>query len=261
MKLTPWQKRGRVFLKRFMYSQLYLRDAFMQILGREKPLVKFKVEADPPSIYFNFELDPERVPHLAQELDLPFPLARIRCLEGEEPFYCITLNIYRVSGLVNGLRAEWSIYIEDDEGVPRYLVVDAQSDVRSLDSVHLLTDPGDVTHAHNAGSLDSTAVAEDGGRFESSLSPLDSGPLVAPHAEWIEANDYIYWLSGVCDRTFYDSGMARPRARLVETGNVKIADSTRWGAMALPEPRHVILYENAIEFAMSPWWNIDDVKA
>jgi hypothetical protein len=85
--------------------------------------------------------------------------------------------------------------------------------------------------------------------------------LITPHPEWVEANDYIYWLSGVCDRTFYDSGMARPRARLVEPGNVKIVDSTRWGAMALREPRHVIIYENAIEFAMSPWWNIDEIEA
>jgi len=28
----------------------------------------------------------------------------------------------------------------------------------------------------------------------------------------------------------------------------------------LPDPKHVILYENAIEFAMSPWWNLDDLR-
>lgn len=260
MKLRPAQRRFRVALKRFMYSQLYLRDVFLLMFGRAKPLVPFKVEATPPSVYFNFEIDPARVESLAAELDLPFPLARIRCLEGEEPFHCLTLNIYRVSGLVNGIRAEWSLYIEDPEGKPRYLVVEAQSDVGSLDSVNLLTKPKEVTHRDSDASLDSVAVADDGGRFASSCRARQSGRLVTIDPEWVEANDFIYWLSGVCDRTFYDSGMARPRARLVEPSNVTIEDTTRWGKMVHGDPKHVIVYENAIEFAMSPWWNLDDMK-
>ena len=260
MKLSTGQRRGRVALKRFLYSQLYLRDVFLLMFGRSKPLVPFKVEETPPSIYFNFELDPARVAGLQAELDLPFPLAPIRCIEGEDPFYCLTLNIYRVSGLVNGIRAEWSLYIEDAGGKPRYLVVEAQSDVGSLDSVNLLTKPGEVTHREVNGSLDSVAVDESGGRFMASCSSRSSGPLIQVAPEWVEANDYIYWLSGVCDRTFYDSGMARPTTRLVDPQNVKIEDTTRWSGMALPEPKHVIVYENAIEFAMSPWWNMDELR-
>ena len=129
MQLSPRQVRGRSALKRFMYSMLYMRDMFALAFGRAKPLVPFKVEADPPSIYLNWEIDPARVPELQAELDLPFPLAPIRCVAGEDPFYCLTLNIYRVSGLTNGIRAEWSFYIEDPEGTPRYMVVEAQSDV------------------------------------------------------------------------------------------------------------------------------------
>ena len=116
MKLLPRQRRLRVAIKRFLYSQLYLRDFFLLMFGRSKPLVQFKVEATPPSVYFNFELDPERVPGLQQEFDIPYPLAPIRCVAGEEPFYCLTLNIYRVSGWARGIRAEWSMYIEDPEG-------------------------------------------------------------------------------------------------------------------------------------------------
>jgi len=260
MKLSTWQRRGRVALKRFMYSQLYLRDVFLLMFGRSKPFVPFKVEATPPSVYFNFELDPSRVAGLRAELDLPFPLAPIRCVEGEDPFYCLTLNIYRVSGLVNGIRAEWSLYIEDPGGVPRYLVVEAQSDVGSLDSVNLFTKAVEVSHRETGGSLDSVAVAEDGGRFTSSCRSLSSGPLVQIAPEWIEANDYIYWLSGICDRTFYDSGMARPSTRLVDPENVTIQDTTGWGALTTGEPKHVIVYENAVEFAMSPWWNVEDLK-
>jgi hypothetical protein len=259
MKISPRQRRVRIALKRFLYSQLYLRDVFRLMFGWSKPLVQFKVESTPPSVYFNFELDPARVEGLQAELDLPFPLAPIRCLEDETPFHCLTLNIYRVSGLANGLRAEWSLYIEDPGGTTRYLVVEAQADGGSLDSVNLFTRPGEVTHHESDGPLESMVVAEDGGRFSSSCRDRLSGSRVRIASEWVEANDYIYWMNGVCDRTFYDSGLANPTARLVEPSNVTIEDSTRWGALAAAEPKHVIVFEDAIEFAMSPWWNMDEV--
>ncbi len=260
MKLSPRQRRGRVALKRFLYSQLYLRDMFLLMFGRSKPLVPFKVEATPPSVYFNFELDPAQVSGLQSELDLPFPLAPIRCVDGEDPFHCLTLNIYRVSGLVNGIRAEWSVYVKDAGGTPRYMILEAQADAGSLDSVNLITKAAEVTHRETEASLDSVAVDETGGRFKASCRSRLSGPLVQIAPEWVEANDYIYWLSGICDRTFYDSGMARPKARLVDLENVTIEDTTRWGAMTTRTPKHVIVYENAIEFAMSPWWNVEDLE-
>jgi hypothetical protein len=260
MKILPRQRRLRVAFKRFLYSQLYQRESFRLMFGRAKPLVQFKVEATPPSIYFNFELDPERVPALQTELDLPFPLAPIRCLEGDDPFHCLTLNIYRVSGLANGLRAEWSLYIEDHTGTPRYLVVDARADAPSIDSVNLITRRGEVTHVLNGDSLDSSVVDQDGGRFTSSCRDYASGPRVRVAPEWIEANDYIYWLNGICDRTFYDSGLANPKARLVDPSNVEIRDASRFAALVSNEPKHVVVFEDAIEFAMSPWWNLDEMK-
>jgi hypothetical protein len=260
MKLTSVQRRVRIAIKRLIYSQLYMRDAFFVMLGRTKPIVQFKVEATPPSIYFNFELAPHYVPKLGAELDLPFPLVPIRCLAGEEPFYCLTLNVYRVSGLVNGIRAEWSLYVEDGEGKPRYLVVEAQSDANSLDSVNLMTRAKEITHIETDEFLDSAVVAEDGGCFKSTCRSRASAEPVRVAPEWVAANDYIYWLSGVCDRTFYDSGMANPDARLIDPANVSIEDTTRWGKMVGPQPKHVIVYDNAIEFAISPWWNVEDLE-
>lgn len=256
MQLRPGQRRLRVAMKRFIYSQLYLRDSLRLMFGRAKPLVQFKVESTPPSIYFNFELDAARVPGLEKELDLPFPLAPIRCVQGEDPFHCLTLNVYRVSGLANGIRAEWSLYVEDPLGKPRYLVVEAAADAGSLDSVNLITRAGEVTHRLEDETLDSSVRAADGGRFVSTCNALGNGAPVRAAAEWIEANDYIYWLNGVCDRTFYDSGLANPNARLVAPENVSIDDTTRWGSLARRTPKHVIVFEDAIEFAMSPWWNL-----
>ena len=50
MQITKRQRRGRSLLKRILYSQLYVRDSFMIMLGRTKPLVRFTVEDDPPSL-------------------------------------------------------------------------------------------------------------------------------------------------------------------------------------------------------------------
>ncbi len=260
MKLLSRQRRVRVALKRFLYSQLYQRESFRLMFGRAKPLLPFKVEATPPSVYFNFEITPEHAASLQQDLALPFPLAPIRCLVGEDPFHCLTLNIYRVSGLATGMRAEWSVYIRDAEGKPRYLVVEAQSDNPSLDSVNLFTRGGDVSHCVNGDSVNSSVLAADGGRFTSSCRNPGGGPDAQAAPEWIEANDYIYWLNGICDRTFYDSGLANAKTRLVEPLNVQIEDSTRWGSLVSPAPKHVVIFENAIEFAISPWWNLDDMR-
>ena len=259
MPLTPFQRRLRRFVKRFVYSQLYLREALLIVLGRARPLVKFKVEAEPPSLYFNFELTPEAVATLERELELPHPLTPVRCLEGEEPFHCLTLNVYRVSGLANGMRAEWSLYVRDDSGVPRYLIVDAQADSGSMDPIHIVTRAGQVSHERSGELVSSAVVAADGGRFESWVRKPEGGERVRAAPEWIEANDRIYWRNGMCDRTFYDAGLANARLRRVEASDFRIADGTAWSVRVEPIPRHVIAFEDAIEFAMSPWWNLEEL--
>ncbi len=166
MKLTSGRLRVLRGVKKFLYSQLYMRDSLLIMFGKSKPLVCFKVEDSPPSVYWNFEIHPEKVEVLERELELPFELAKLRILEGEEPRYYLTLNLYRVSGLANGIRAEWSVYIEDPHNAkPRYLVVEALSDQRSIDSIDLLTKVGRVSHEVSGDSLESQAESARGGRF------------------------------------------------------------------------------------------------
>jgi hypothetical protein len=270
MKLTSGRLRVLRGIKKFLYSQLYLRDSLLIMFGKSRPLVCFKVEDTPPSVYWNFEILPEKVDVLERELELPFRMAKLRILEGEEPRYYLTLNLYRVSGLANGIRAEWSIYIEDPENAkPRFLVVEALSDQRSIDSVDLLTRVGQVTHQLSGDSLKSLAVSERGGRFACTCRVAkkakkadedDIGKPVRAAAEWVEANDFIYWLSGICDRTFYDAGLANARIRQLDPSEFSIEDDSFWGRLVDPTPRHMIVFDDAIEFAMSPWWNLGDMK-
>ena len=259
MTLTRTQRALRRVVKRFIYSQLYLREALYIVLGWSRPFIRFRVEATPPSLYFNFALTPEAANSLADELDLPHPLAPIRCIDGEEPFHCLTLNVYRVSGLVNGLRAEWSLYIrEPGSAKPRYLIVEARSDAGSMDPVAIVTRAGEVSHERTSEGLATEVVCEDGSRFRSLCKHPDEGESVRTADEWVEANDYIYWQNGICDRTFYDGALANARTSRLDAVGVEIDDATRWRQWIDPTPRHVIVFENAIEFAMSPWWNVDD---
>lgn len=259
MILTRTQRRLRTAVKRFIYSQLYLREALLIFFGRSKPFVRFKVEAEPPSVYFNFAIRPEHESSLAQELGLPFPLAPIRCLEGEEPFHCLTLNVYRVSGLANGIRAEWSFYVRDASGTPRYLIAEARANAGSMDPIQIISRKCAVSHAQDGEWLASDVTSEDGSRFRARIRRRPDAPAVRAAPAWIEANDYIYWLNGVCDRTFYDSGLANARATRLDPADVKVEDLSSWGRFIEPEPRHVIVFEGEIEFAMSPWWNIDEL--
>ena len=260
MTLTRVQRGLRRFVKRFIYSQLYVREALYIVLGMSRPFIRFRVEATPPSLYLNFALTPEAVERLPEALDLPHPLAPIRCSEGEPPFHGLTLNLYRVSGLVDGLRAEWSLYIrEPGSGKPRYLVVDARSSSASMDPVAIVTRAGEVSLALTSAGLASEVVCEDGTRFRSLCRDLTGGEPFRAAAEWVEANDYIYWRNGICDRTLYDGALANASTRSLDVTRVEIDDETRWRRWVDPVPRHVIVFDDALEFAVSPWWNVDEI--
>ena len=259
MKITKRQRQGRSALKRFLYSQLYLRDAFLIMLGRTKPLVRFTVEADPPSIYFNFAVRPDQLEAYERALDLPHPITPIACLDTDEPFHCLTLNVYRVSGLVNGIRAEWSAYIRDDQDVPRYLVVEPVCEKGSLDSVNLFTKAALCTYTEAGDRLAITVEGERNTRFTADLPRRVDGEPVTAAAQWISANDYIYWGNGVCDRTFYDAGLADARTVRLDPADVTLTNDTPWARFIDPRPRSIVAVDNEITFAISPWWNIDDL--
>ena len=60
----------------------------------------------------------------------------------------------------------------------------------------------------------------------------------------------------MCDRTFYDVGMANPTMRSVDPETVKVVDASEWVDFLEPVPRSTVVYEDAITFAISPWWNL-----
>jgi hypothetical protein len=260
MELAPnsrASRAGRRLLKRLMYSQLGMVEAFRILLGRAEPKAAFTVKADPASVYWNFLIREDQLPAFIDYIKLPegFEICPIQCLAGEAPGYILTLNVYEVSGLAVGVRAEWSTYILDHMGKPRYMVLEALSSTASLDSVDIITRKSQVEHSTVRGAQ--TLVKDlEGGQFESRYADKAVTGHASLAPQWLEANDYIYWRSGICDRTFYDSGLANPEAVLVEPASVEIANHTHWERFLEPLPRHVIQFNNAIDFVISPWENL-----
>jgi len=262
--LTARELRKRRILRRFLYSQLALRQGLLIALGRESPLVPFTVEADPPSVYWVFRLRDGIADSLPGRLGLPTgitPVA-VRVLPDDERQFLLTLNVYRVSGITNGMRAEWSIYVDDPHtGVPRYLVLDARSSTRSMDPVDVFTPASTVRHERDGRQL-TTTVGDRPGGFECRLTLPDAMsdlPSVSCAPEWVSANDNIYWSNGVCDRTFYDAGLAHPSMIRLGADDVSIDDGSRWADFIEPDPAHVLVYRQAIEFVVSPWDNIEQL--
>lgn len=251
---------GRSIMKRFMYSQLAILTGFKIAIGKDHPLIRFTVEADPPSIYWVFRIKSSEVEGLTQKLGIPsqFSLSPIKCLDTDEPVYLLTLNAYRVSGLANGIRAEWSIFVQDAENIPRYMIVDARSSTRSVDPVSIITPKTKVIHEKKGGEIH-TQIGEGENAFKSTITlPLIATP-VTTSADWVSANDHIFWGNGISDRTFYDAGLANAKQSRISIENCGIRDGSFWSQIVEPEPVHILFLENPIEFVISPWENIDRV--
>ena len=246
------------FIKRFIYSQLAVLDGFMIAIGRRKPKLEFSILGDPSSVYINFTVRPDMADEFAAYINLAegLTLTPIACVEGEEAVLTLTLNIYEVSGLVSGARAEWSTYITDPEGCPRYLVLEAQSNKGSMDPVNLVTRAGKVEHACLGSSLDSEITALDGKTFISKLHLDDAQPAVRAQPEWIAANDKIYWRNGVYDRAWYNGDMFNATIRSIPPRDANIHDETHWSRFVEPDPRHVLRYEGEMVLVVSPWYNV-----
>ena len=250
----------RRLVKALLYTPLALFNAFRIPFGKAQPSVEFTVEADPPSVYYNFRVKSDRLEEFKRYLALPdnLPLTPIRCVEGEEADFLLTLNVYRVSGITSGVRAEFSTYIADDAGIPRYMVVEARDHEGSMDPIDIFTKASPVQQERNGEAMTTLVESNDKGLFRARAAQavFDAASYVAIHGDWIAANDFIYWRNGVRDRCYYDAGMAKPQVRALDVEGVELTDATHWAQFLEPVPKHVLVYENAMHFMIVPWENL-----
>lgn len=249
---------GRRVLKRILYSLFTLRDAVLMLIGKAEPRLPFTVKAEPSSVYYNFAVKPAQADAFERYITLPpgFRLAPMRCLAGEEPRLLLTLNVYEVTGLTVGIRAEWSTYIYDEDGIGRYMVLEARSSEYSMDPVDIITKRGRVEHTMSDSDIRTVVASHHEQLFTCTLRMHDDQPLADIAPQWIAANDFIYWRNGFCDRTYYGETMVNASVRQASASDYDIEDATHWAPFIEAEPVHVLRYEGPLHFMITPWWGI-----
>ncbi len=232
------------------------------------PWLNFDVGENPNSIFINFEFTGEesRQAFTAQHLPEGFRLAPLRILDNEEPRYFLVLNVYQSSGgLVEGARAEWSVFVQDpDTQVPRFLVIQAAAETFSADSVNGFTAPEPVNHLLTSDSISSyvgvvdEATEQEALYFASTLVwPQTPEELVRFSREFVVANDYIFWGNAVADRGLYNSSVHNRSAVRIDNAQLQIDDRSLWAEFVQAAPVHTLVYRNPLEIVISPWWNLD----
>lgn len=259
---------ARTLLKALVHGMDAVDHAEGVFHGGNAPWMNFDVGGDPNSIFINFEFENEEQIRAFEARELPegFRLAPLPILDTDEPTYFLVLNVYNSSGgLVEGARAEWSVFVEDPiDGHPRFLVVQAAAENVSADPVNLITSPEPVSHVFQDGDIVSYVGVEDpeGGEerhyFSSRIVwPQDPEVRVGFAREFVAANDFIYWGHGVADRVLYNASVHNREAVLIPDSQVTLADDSRWAEYVKPTPKHTYVYLNPLEIVISPWWNLD----
>ena len=265
MNLTPGGRLKRKIVKRLIYSMLSFRDGILVLLGRGKSYVRFTVEADPPSVFYNFRIRPDRLEAFKKHLDLPpgFTFDKIRFFEDDrESRYYVSLNVYLVSGITNAMRAEWSVYARNANESPsviRCVVAEAQSSEITMDPVNIFERARRVKQTLNGTQLKTYAASFNHTAFQATCrvpEDITTLPSSCASREWLKAIDLIYWLNGIGDRTFFDGSMTTNKIYLLSPEAVQIQDNTQWSEFVEPLSDPVMIFPEAIEFVMSPWWNV-----
>ena len=261
MEISGFALFKRRLVKRLLYSMVSIIQAVLVTLGKMKPVIRFVVAKNPPSVYYNFRIRPDQLENLVKHIQLPsgFSLTKLRYLENdEEPTYCLTLNAYRVSGATGGCRTEWSAYVKTPEGDTRYMVIEARTSGKDLEPPGSITPNTYLKHSNKEGLLTTETKTSQGLNFKASFATPQEGSVPVAYAtkEWVMANDEIYWLTGVYDRAFYNRHFACAKMYIVPPESVTIEDSTQWSEYLEPVPVLVAVLTDKIEFLIVPWWNL-----
>jgi hypothetical protein len=258
--------------KKFTFGAFSYGHAFQVLEGQAEPLLRFDVLADSvPSIFINFNIPRKKVRALESLLALPsgFKLTRSRMTEGRPKQYLLTLNIYTTANVLTGLpenRAEWSVYIEDQNDPtgsgPYLMVIDVNSDVPSLNPYDLWTAPSGFEYMFQDNNLSADIKADPAGlvdkffiEFDLPLAEMQPASL---REDWILANDRIYWRNGVYDRLQYNGLLIDADVVEVNPKTAVIDDDTEWAAFVDETPVQIAIFRNPLQFVIRPWYNVEE---
>jgi hypothetical protein len=256
LPLDPKFRADLLATKAAYFSDIERQRAVAIGQRQAEPLMDFLLETEPPAIFLNYRIRPERRAALAAAIPLPagFRLAPVQPHPGVQKDYYLSLNIYNAAGLAPGLRAEWSVYVtKNGESVPRFMIIDVQTSEVSVDPLNLITIPADSFTYTASGKALAIDLRASGLTFAARLQVPDAPQMREMNLDWAECNNLVYWRNGVADKIYYDESAYGPVA-VVPRRNVVQRDGTRWAPFV--ELDHVFLYEKSQGLVASPWSNL-----
>ena len=231
----------------------------LPVLPPQEPVVNLVANN---MLYFNWEIPAKNVPALEQALQLPdrgFRLSPIEIIRNEKPRYYLSLNFYSVAiaGVVN-YRSEWSVYVQKEgDPKPRYMVVEVQSSEAGADPTYpgFIKPAAEVSYEIDGEAVD---VSNDGFIASFALPKAGTGRKVRIGKPWAEANDALYWLNGLADKALYNGVLTDASLIAVNPNTIDLSNSSPWSAFVERRPSNVVLFQKPLEFAFTPYFNLDD---
>jgi hypothetical protein len=255
LDITPeWLKELYDFKNNGNYLTIIREAVHATFRGQDTALLSYTVENTTPAVYYNFRItDPDA---MSAALNLPagYSLAKTTFFQ-EHPAedYYLTLAVYEIQNAVEGMRAEWRVYVDDGSGRAKSMVIDLQTQEAAVDPVYLINLPGRVEHTL-AGSTVRTRVSSSTVDFEAYLDTRD-GSGEFPSLDWVETGDFICRLNGICDKLFYDAETLDVPVRI--PGSARVEElSTPWNAFIKTTPSAVFYRDNSQQYTVKPWHNL-----
>lgn len=229
------------------------RDVEEMFLGQGDAYVGIRIANETPSTFYNFEITDSE--GLAATLDLPpgYSLAPTSFFESGAEDYYLTLSVYEVEGAIEGMRAQWSVYVDDGSGRPHQLVLELMTADVGLDPVSIFNVPSEVRH-ELAGDVLGTRLSSAAITFDASLN-VAATTDEALTMDWVESGDNICYANGICDKFYYN-------AETLDVPVQRAADvtvnefSTPWSAFVSATPGIVFYRDNAQQYAVKRWHNL-----
>jgi hypothetical protein len=229
------------------------RDVEEMFLGKGDAYVGTLVTNETPSAFYNFEITDSD--GLAAALDLPagytlIPTQFFR--DGGEGYY-LTLSIYEEKDSVEGMRAQWSVYVDDGRGRPQQRVIDLMTADVGINPVSIFNLPSEVRH-ELAGGVLSTRLSSAEVNFEASF---DTAGAIEEDVtmNWVESGDNVCYTNGVCDKFYHNAETLDVPVHRVTDVTVNAFESP-WSRFVRETPDIVFYRDNAQQYVVKRWQNL-----
>ena len=223
--------------------------------GTGDPFVGRRISNDIPASYYNFEITDPAGLQAALELPAGTELAPTTLFVDDDPRHYLTIAVYRFDEGAEGTRAELGVYTSDGDGrPPNRTIIDLLTERVAVDPATVVTRPALVEHRLDD-DLVTTRLGSTSVVFEAGYTTADASeqPL---HLDWIEAGDDLCHRDGVCDRFYYDAEVLDVAAKIPVDVTVDEL-VTPWNPFIELEPAAVFFRDNAQQYAIKPWYNLD----